>query len=98
MFPVSMLKTDYVNDLHWEVSQRFDRRGKIITICGYGTTKAYAIEMFQQEVCYAEMEQDFDMLQDIGNLLWDIAGWIDQAIKATKAFLQFVYDEFGEMQ
>jgi hypothetical protein len=78
--PISIITIRNPSGYQWEAWQKFERLdGSQVTIYAYGWTRDVMMEMFRQEKHWAEIERPMDLLEDIGNVLWNVAGIIDTA-------------------
>ena len=72
-------------EFDWTITQAFTRLdGSSVIVTGWGMSREAALKRFQLELWEEENTQPYDLLKDLCNVLWDIAGIIDLLIKAMK--------------
>ena len=73
------------NDYDWHVSQTFDKLGKSVIVQAWGFTRKDALHNFTEAVKDEASYRDVDPLQELYNILWNIAEVIDNIIRRIKS-------------
>ena len=72
-------------EFDWTITQTFIRLdGSNVTVTGWGMSRDAALKRFKAELWEEENTRPYDPLEDLGNILWGVAGLIDLLIKAMK--------------
>ena len=84
LMPASLPKVRST-EFDWTITQTFTRLdGSSVTVTGWGMSREAALKRFQLELWEEENTRPYDLLEDLGNILWGVASLIDLLIKAMK--------------